>query len=338
MAQERQPFGERIRQFFNPRDKELEKRYAAHAAGADPEWLRSEYKRMEHTSANPAMKAAVVQSPNLPRDLVEKALQSGDAQMRAYAALRPDVPEQTRNIIAIAPNPIVRGIMKKEMGENFPKRSDVLVGRNKGPRVREEYLEGEPQAIANFMRNFQPQNDNEKSRFNYLLDQLESGKSLKSHYFVLADIGYGDVLQQLYKDSPKSYEVRSRVMENPHCPESVLAEGLKDDHPLVRKAAVENQNLSQMLVYNHARQEQDPAVKEALEKRLGKENYQAATQGITGTRSRFENPVKAKKPSLEDQIKGAKTQHEAQLAAFQKLKEQGAVIGGTAKTPFVPTR
>lgn len=236
-------------------------------------------------------------------------------------------------------NPAI--LSERRMAETIARQKKEESQRAHNPRNRfdERHLEGEPEVIANFMRNFQAQNENEQSRFDYLVKQLDSGKSLKSHYFILADIGYGDVLNHLYENSPKSYEVRSRVMENRHCPEHLLYEGLKDDHPLVRKAAVENPNLSQSHVMALAYREQDPAVQDALRKRLGDSHpekmfqygspvlrpYDSPSIGQTPLTKAYEDQRQKlqevrKKLPLNDQIKAAQQKHEAQLAGVGKVR------------------
>ncbi len=350
MAQERQSFFERLRDLLRLRDREFEKRLLEHAATADPEWLRKMYKELEHTSIGAGVKAAIVQSPNLPQDVVAQALRSGDSQMRAYAALRSDTPEQTRNVIALSPNLVTRRIMKKEMGDNFPKRSDVFPrARNPRDRFDDRLLEGQPEVLANFVRNFQPENEQQRATFNYMVEMgLKKGVQLKDLSYDLATIGNRDVLMYLYENHPDSreYNVRKAIMENPNCPEQLLIKGMRDNDWEVRRAALTNENLSRNFVIAQAHREQNPMVQQALRERLGDLHPEKVFQNGNPVLRPFD-PVASigkpsqeaqqamgqkKKPPLDVQIHAANIKREAQIAAGMGMGK------GKAPTiePFVP--
>ena len=133
------------------------------------------------------------------------------------------------------------------------------------------FLDGQPEAIKDFMKTFEPQNEYELGLFRYLKTGVETFHIPLEHQdHIIAQLGDPPVLRYLFEQHPDNQNsVRSYIASNPRCPDDLVKQCLRDRNPDVRSAVVTGPHLSDDFCINYALHEPDAFVQQVLKERLG---------------------------------------------------------------------
>ena len=206
------------------------------------------------------------------------------------------------------------------------RQRNMIHQREQGEREDwcEKYLNGQPSEIQDFFKiEFIPKNGADLAKYDYMKSQIEKElASIEDHYGMLAQIGYGDVLDYIYHNPGRhGVDVQCEVLQNPNCPDDILRNALTNSDSHLRRAAAMNPLVPLDLCQAMVQKEKDPMVQAALMARLesiGKP--MKMEQKLWEIREEAAQRMK-KRPSLNDQIKAAGEKREEQLSGMSNVRE-----------------